>query len=834
MSMVVQAMCPGCKKVLRIPTVWIAHPIKCKYCSLLMHARQPSTPGRFSPLAGRDLPPSAGVQGALSPTMPMPAYQAPMPAAVTAQGPFPSAIPMAAMPAAIPVSGPVGAAPMAILPQSMAPMAAIPVAPPGAYAPGSPPSTPFGGLGYNDPQAGSSTPPRRRRGSWAKGLAIALVFLTIGGVATVMNWARIMALLPKDSDKSQQQVAQIQPTTPDPTKKPDPKPDPKPVDPKPDPMKPMDPKPVDPKPMDPKPVDPRPADPKPMDPKPMDPKPVDSKPKDPKPADPKPKEPEPKPKPPDQPAQFPRRALFISVSNYLYANPVGAHLVSGRGAKDLFALKNTLNNKLRIPFNQMVVLSDAGPAAQARVPARQVIQETVTSFLGSCRAQDRIMLFFIGRAVEINDEAFLVPIEGDLEVAESLIPLKWFYKELESCKARQKVLVLDVNRFNPTFGQERPDGGPMDAKFDAALKEPPAGVQVWTACTAEQYSYETENAPLGVFLESLYATVSATALEGRNQKPTDSLPVNFLNAELNKLIAAEVGALKPPQTARVTGQEKEVGAEYDPTEAPPPEPTLPAIELAANAQQNRAIVSGVLEDIGVPPIKQSKSDNSIRYELLPPFTPKAMEPYLAPAAEESKLKPVIQKAREVLWAAVDGGEPPALAAEVAKVRADLKVKLSVMKEGYRAPAAGQAETRFKDQVLNDGREVARILSALDDVMKELEDAGKEFREKESKRVQVNYDYILARLQAQIAYLYEYQSMLGQMRKEYPPRDPATQGGWKLASSTTLNGDSTGKRLAKKSNELLTTIAKDHAGTPWEVLAKREKLTALGLEWKATK
>ena len=54
-----------------------------------------------------------------------------------------------------------------------------------------------------------------------------------------------------------------------------------------------------------------------------------------------------------------------------------------------------------------------------------------------------------GGAGPRSGEPFLAPIEGDLEVAESLIPLKWFYKELESCKARQKVLVLDVNRFNP-------------------------------------------------------------------------------------------------------------------------------------------------------------------------------------------------------------------------------------------------------------------------------------------------------------------------------------------------------------------------------------------------
>jgi hypothetical protein len=94
--------------------------------------------------------------------------------------------------------------------------------------------------------------------------------------------------------------------------------------------------------------------------------------------------------------------------------------------------------------------------------------------------------------------------------------------------------------------------------------------------------------------------------------------------------------------------------------------------------------------------------------------------------------------------------------------------------------------------------------------------------------------VLARLQSQIAYLYEYQSMLGQMRKELPPRDPALHGGWRLAAQTSLQGDAAGKKLYKSSQKILEKLAKDNPGTPWEVLAKREKLTALGLEWQPTK
>ncbi|MCY2972016.1 MAG: hypothetical protein NTZ30_15270, partial [Planctomycetota bacterium] len=140
---------------------------------------------------------------------------------------------------------------------------------------------------------------------------------------------------------------------------------------------------------------------------------------------------------------------------------------------------------------------------------------------------------------------------------------------------------------------------------------------------------------------------------------------------------------------------------------------------------------------------------------------------------------------------------------------------------------------FKAGIENDEKEVARmfvnLLEALDDLKK-----SEEMKDAESKRWQANYDFIRARLEAQIAYLYEYQSMLGQMRKELPARDAKLHGGWKLAATAKLQGDSAGKKLAKESTKTMEALVKNTAGSPWEVLAKREKFTTLGLEWQGTK
>ena len=74
-----------------------------------------------------------------------------------------------------------------------------------------------------------------------------------------------------------------------------------------------------------------------------------------------------------------------------------------------------------------------------------------------------------------------MPLEGELDRPETLIPFKWFCGELARCPARQKVLILDVCRLNPVSGAEDRYPGHGDAmgpKLAAAdqVAPPPAGV----------------------------------------------------------------------------------------------------------------------------------------------------------------------------------------------------------------------------------------------------------------------------------------------------------------------------------------------------------------------
>jgi hypothetical protein len=507
---------------------------------------------------------------------------------------------------------------------------------------------------------------------------------------------------------------------------------------------------------------------------------------------------------------FPRRALAVSVNNYLYLNPIN-YGAPDRKSHNVRTLLDCFTSGLRVPTDQVFELSDAA-IGKARPPVKALIEKAISDLVATSRPQDRLLLLLVAHTAAIDNEFYLVPIEGDLETKGALIPLSWIYDKLASCPARQKVLILDTCRFDPTRGQERPGGGPMDEKLDVRLKTPPAGVQVWTACTAGQQSYEFDSSSEtsvnnGLFLDCLQRALEH-GVEGTIQRPEKSIQLDPLVAKVNALMAKELAPLKLKQTSRLSGQEPEGGAAYDPKQPAPAkiDLTMPMTggEKAAPIEQVRAI----LKDIEVPPLKLTRDDMLLRAESMPPFAAKKLDEY----KEDGNLTPfreAVLNARKALQNQLKGKR--------------LQEEWQMMGD----------ENRHKAFVKEyQEREVARTMRELEEALADLREAGKTGRKEEkSKRWQANYDYILARLEAQVAYLYEYDSALGDMRKDLPEKGP---NGWRLASQKKLQGDLAGQRLAGESSKLFEKIAKDHAGTPWEVLAKRARLTNLGLTWQANK
>jgi hypothetical protein len=529
------------------------------------------------------------------------------------------------------------------------------------------------------------------------------------------------------------------------------------------------------------------------------------------------------------PLIFPRRALIISVHNYLYANPIvsAEHL---RQTANIGRLKDALYKGLNIPHNQIFHLSDSNPK-EPRPPLKSVIEQGLTNFLKTTRKQDRILVIFIGHTREIAGNAYLVPLEGDFDDAKTLIPLNQVYDQLKNCDCRQKILVLDGNRVNAAQGEERPSSGPMEAKFEAALKMPPPGVQVFSACSANQQSHEFDGQPLGLFLHSFKQALAPErgfkgALTGIIQKRDDLIPLDRLHAATLANMQNELERRKLTQKPFISGSPPVRGAAYDATEAPAQAPALSAVNSASSR-----VVKEILDEISLPSLKGGAgSSQDVEFKLLPPFSPDALKAYEGQLKSDSKLRQAVHEARVALWAISTASPPRDLQRDVRGMRAKVRLDLSIMRERYTRPGAGAAEAAFKKRVFEDSKAMARLIAELEDVLDKLTKAGAE-KGKTSKRWQANYTFVLARLQAQLAYLENYQRLLGQMRKEFPPHDPAIHSGWRMVlkpRSTSVAG----KRYSAASQKLYSEAARAFPGTPWEVLARREKMTSLGLEWRA--
>jgi len=286
-----------------------------------------------------------------------------------------------------------------------------------------------------------------------------------------------------------------------------------------------------------------------------------------------------------------------------------------------------------------------------------------------------------------------------------------------------------------------------------------------------------------------------------------------------------MGLKEAEQTPRLVGEEANNGATYDPSE-----PLPSAVDL--DAIVNPGLVTSELlqayhTEIDVPPLVLTKPRaadklrvDKLRVDTLPPILARKMAGYAADAAEDSALKKAVIKARKALNDALPFTVKDPQGREV-----------RLFKDRYQAMAQDNA---FKNLVVDDQKRASNPMIPLQEALDELKKAGEDKESEPSKRWQVNYDFLQARVMLQIAFLYEYQSLLGSARKDVPERDPKIHNGWRVASQKKMQGDKAGKDLAKDAYAILKKIEKDHEGTLWEVLAKQDRLTHLGVHWEAAK
>jgi hypothetical protein len=525
------------------------------------------------------------------------------------------------------------------------------------------------------------------------------------------------------------------------------------------------------------------------------------------------------------------------VSNYLYANPV--HYGTDRDDPKIKSFYPGSSTQVlrsimtRPPMNmdstQIVELNDgthprldgkpAPPPAIA--PFKVNIEAAITDFVAGCRAQDRIMILFAGHAVDIEKDCYLVPLEAELGDAKKLIPIKWVFDQLAKCKAQEKVLILDVCRFPPARGFELPGGGEpgtgkMTEQLDALLKDPPAGVQVWTSCIKDQTSIELERG--SVFMQALCG-----ALQERPaplSEPKFALPLRMLEEKVNKRMKDLLGPQKFEQTSRLSGMPAMEGG-YNADEPLPPKLVLRNSLPGGGSAADRDLVKSIKDEIDlIPPARKTRQPP----DFLPPFSAKVIEVYQKDYQTLDILKKMIKDEPEkypVRAAVLDA---------IDALRANDKITIVERLTG----GAGPIDKKIKEKFLKDQQAPGMSIFELERVLKKLEEAKGKLDQEPAKRWQAHYHYALARFQSRVVYLYEYNFILAQVRSDSLPEiNPAVHNGWRIGSRAKVQiSEAKVKDMVKNINKTWKAVAEQNPETPWAALAKRERMLALGLEWKA--
>lgn len=515
----------------------------------------------------------------------------------------------------------------------------------------------------------------------------------------------------------------------------------------------------------------------------------------------------------DPKAPAPRRLLFVHAGGYLYANPLTTSTPNGQdrtrdAAERLAAALHVPTAKTN---DQLFVLADT--TSTDPHPIRAAVTSALDGFCATTREQDRVVVYFGAHAIESDGKAFLVPLDGDFGAEATLIPVADVYAKLGKLPAAQKIVIWDVCRHNPDRVRGRRDGGPMSEGLFKALAAAPPGVQVLVSCSPGERGLEytttarTGNRPFAgsVYLDALR---QAAADEFAKLGAAEPVPVNAWNKVAAKAVAAVADAHSAKQTPVAVGDAPKNPAPIDP-KAPPAK----RFDLPAPPKAPAADVKAVFDELTLPPLFQ---DDRAPVTSVP-FSADALKGYAPDVSAEEVLKNMEKY--------------PLRAAVLRSLQAVRDVWGPGGKEAKGVTPLAPAITERTKKVIGDAQlPLAEALLKLEAELEGLQ-AVAGLRDKEPKRWQAHYDFVLAELRLRVVILNEYNLLLARVRTETLPDLPAGSPGWRLTAVEKLTSRKDVKDALAAAQEGFEKVAADYKGTPWEVLARRSRATVPGLRWE---
>lgn len=140
------------------------------------------------------------------------------------------------------------------------------------------------------------------------------------------------------------------------------------------------------------------------------------------------------------------------------------------------------------------------------------------------------------------------------------------------------------------------------------------------------------------------------------------------------------------------------------------------------------------------------------------------------------------------------------------------------------------EAQFATALTEAQKAAAKLEPKLHSLFQVLKSGEEDRLREETLRWQAAYDLAYGQTLAVMVRTRAYNEMLASAKRGLTPKDPKNNT-WKLAPAAELSTSSRLEREAERAKELLQRVATDHAGTPWELIARRELKVPMGFKWK---
>lgn len=208
-------------------------------------------------------------------------------------------------------------------------------------------------------------------------------------------------------------------------------------------------------------------------------------------------------------------ALLVGVNNY--APPLGSLDFCHN---DMEQLQRRLM-AVGFPKENVILMRD-GAEKPGLFPSKANIESELKLRLGLANKGDLVLVAFSGHGLHVDGTSYLCPADAKLpKPNETMLSVDEVYKQLEACRAGQKLLLVDACRNEPMLRGIKAPAGVKGFADD--LKEPPKGIRVLSSCEPGQYSAEDAELKHGVFMYYLMEGLEGYAdqeHEGNNNGKT--------------------------------------------------------------------------------------------------------------------------------------------------------------------------------------------------------------------------------------------------------------------------------------------------------------------------